>query len=74
MPDMTKEKPKSKPGRPKSNRPHQPGKPVRIRAVYLPQVEDVAELNGTTVPEEVNRYVREGLQREGKWPPGDKKQ
>lgn len=48
---------------------HKPGRHVRVRAVYLPALDALATRNGTTPPEEVNRALREALERAGLWPP-----
>ena len=48
---------------------HKPGRQVRIRSVFLPHLDRLAERNGTTAPEEANRALRELLEREGLWPP-----
>lgn len=63
--------PKKKPGRPRSKDRHKPGRQVRIRQALVVQVDKLAERNATTPPEEVNRLIREGLERAGLWPPTD---
>lgn len=47
---------------------HKPGQQVRVRSAYIPQLKKLAEVRVTSVPEEVNRAIRELLQREGLWP------
>lgn len=66
---MAKEKPRR--GRPpkQPDEPSHTGRPVRIRHVFLHALDAIAERNGTFPPEEVNRALREYLQREGFWPP-----
>lgn len=58
-----------KPGRPRSKDRHKPGRQVRIRQALIVLVDKLAERNATTPPEEINRLVREGLERAGLWPP-----
>ena len=41
---------------------------VRIRGAFVEQLDRLAKRNGTTGPEEVNRAVRELLEREKLWP------
>lgn len=48
---------------------HKDSHPVRVRRVLADQLKILAERNVTTVPDEVNRAVRELLEREGLWPP-----
>lgn len=60
-----------KPGRPRSKDRHKPGRQVRIRDVLIRQVDIAAAALAATPPELINRYVREGLQRDGFYkPPG----
>lgn len=65
---MAKRK-RGRPPRPPGTEP-QRGRPVRIKPALDAQVQKLADRNASTVPIEVNRLVREGLVREGLWPPG----
>lgn len=61
-------------GMAKKKRPdqHKPSRMVRIRERLAAQLDLIARRNETSVTDEVNRAVRELLQREGLWPPADK--
>lgn len=48
---------------------HKASKPTRIRPRLAQQLEDLAERRETDVTTEVNRAVREMLEREHLWPP-----
>ena len=49
---------------------HKPGaRQVRIRQVFLPGLDELVRLNGSDLVEEVNRSVKERLEKEGLWPP-----
>jgi hypothetical protein len=48
---------------------HKPSRQVRLKKVLADRLEVLADRNATSVPDEVNRAVRELLQREGLWPP-----
>lgn len=48
---------------------HKPSRLVRVKAVLIDPLETLAEHKATSVPDEVNRAVRELLEREGLWPP-----
>lgn len=52
---------------------HKPGKHVRVRAGFVAPLEQLASRNETSTPEEVNRAVRELLEREQLWPLPDRK-
>jgi hypothetical protein len=58
-------------GRPKkrSGDRHKPGRQVRVRGAFLPALDALAERNATSTTEEVNRFIRESLERAGLWPP-----
>lgn len=47
---------------------HKPSRQVRIRLAFISVLEQLADRNASSVPEEVNRAVRELLAREGLWP------
>lgn len=51
---------------------HKPAKMIRVRGPLAVQVEILANRNSTDATEEVNRAVREMLEREGLWPPSRK--
>lgn len=62
-------------GRPKnpgSGQPHK-RKYVELRRPFHPSVKVLADRWGTDETEVVNRLVREGLEREGLWPPAQQK-
>lgn len=48
---------------------HKPSRLVRVKELFAPGLERVAALRGTSLAEEVNRAVRELLERESLWPP-----
>lgn len=48
---------------------HKPRKMVGIRKQFIEPLEQLAEDNGTKVTDEVNRAVRELLEREGRYKP-----
>lgn len=48
---------------------HKPAKMVRVNSRLAEVLELVAERNATTFPTEVNRAIRELLEREHLWPP-----
>lgn len=48
---------------------HKPSRHVRIHPGLAEAADLLAERNATTFPQEVNRALREYLQREGLWPP-----
>lgn len=50
--------------------PHKPARMVRVKAVLAEQLDIVASRNATDFSDEVNRAVRELLERAGLWPPG----
>lgn len=54
---------------PPSDDRHKPSRMIRLKERLAVQLEIVAERNATSLTEEVNRAVREMLQREGLWPP-----
>ncbi len=47
---------------------HKPHRMVRLRERLAAILDKLAEQNATSVTEEMNRAVREMLQREGLWP------
>lgn len=49
--------------------PRKPHKMVRIRGPYIGPLEQLSDETASDVTEIVNRYVREGLERDGRWPP-----
>lgn len=48
---------------------HKPGKQVRVPLVLAEAITANAARRLTSFPAEVVRYVREGAEREGIWPP-----
>ena len=54
---------------PESTDRHKPSRMVRLKERLAVQLELVAAENATSLTEEVNRAVRELLQRAGLWPP-----
>lgn len=48
---------------------HKPARMTRIRLSLALQVDALSQRNASDFAEEVNRAVRELLQREGLWPP-----
>lgn len=66
------------PGRPKKRTEdrHKPGKQVRIHPALIEVLTRLADQNVSTVPVEVNRLIRESLEKIGMWPPkrGDAKE
>lgn len=55
----------------KSTDRHKPSRMVRVKEIFAPGLEHLAALRGTSLPEEVNRAVRELLEREKLWPPSE---
>ncbi len=47
---------------------HKPSRHVRIKVQLAEQLDRLALRNATSTPDEVNRAVRELLEREGLWP------
>ena len=47
---------------------HKPSRQVRIKKQFIRPLEVLAERLATSVPDEVNRGVREMLERAGLWP------
>ncbi len=68
MPSHKRETGKTPRNDPRKGDRHKPSRAVRVRSVYLRSLDALAERNGTTGPEEVNRALRELLEREGLWP------
>jgi hypothetical protein len=60
---------KAKRGRPPKKGGQQPGRPIRIRFPLAGAADKAATAKAETTGELVNRYVREGLERDGFWPP-----
>ena len=50
------------------------GRPVRINPALAAQADILAKRNATTAPIEINRALRELLQRENLWPPAGPEQ
>lgn len=50
---------------------HKPSRMVRVREALAEVLDRLAEQNASDITEEVNRAVREMLQREGWWPRRD---
>lgn len=50
------------------------GRPMRVRHVLAERLDMLAERNATTATEEMNRAVREYLEREKLWPPEQRAQ
>jgi len=48
---------------------HKPSRQIRLNLRLSVQVEKLADRNATSVTQEVNRAVRELLEREKLWPP-----
>jgi hypothetical protein len=48
---------------------HKPSRMARVRDSLAKKLDDLADRNATDFTEELNRAVRELLQREGLWPP-----
>lgn len=48
---------------------HKPSRMVRIRKSLAEQIDAIVEKNASDFTEEVNRAVREYLERAGQWPP-----
>lgn len=65
---MPKKSNKPEPSAPKRNDRHKPSKQSRVRKSLVAPLEELAERNATSFPEEVNRAVREYLERNGLWP------
>lgn len=47
---------------------HRPGRQIRIRAALAKQLDILASRNETTVSYEVNRAIRELIERHNLWP------
>ena len=56
-----------KPAQPKKDR-HKPSKQYRVKKQLARLLDRLAERRASSGPEEVNRAVRELLEREGLWP------
>lgn len=64
---MAKKKPQAaEPAAPKDR--HKPSRMVRVREALADQLDELVGRNASDFTEEVNRAVRELLQREGLWP------
>lgn len=71
---MAKKKSKPSGEEERSKDRHKPHRMGRVRGRLSRQLELLCERNQTDFTEEVNRAVREMLEREGLWPPpGEKK-
>ncbi len=56
----------------KSTDRHKPSRMVRLKESLARRLDSLVERNATSLAQEVNRAVRELLEREGLWPPPSK--